>query len=498
MVREPVLQCNTVVVLQVRRLLFLSVFTSLLQHPAGPVYLKQEDGHTHREPRRAPGAQGRRGSRRGTARAAAAAPAQTAGCSGYRRFPARAAPTWAPGSAAFLAEAASLEHKAPIKRLDTKQGAHKHSLGMMGSGGTCIRCSPRESSGSLISTPRCIAADEPGAGGRVWPGRRAPRSSSPSPSASTFSRTHNLRPPGARGNPPLTLQTASRRRRPAGFLRSPRPTRQRVRPPPVTAGTWLSRGSSAALLLIHGPSRGFPAFILARRQNQTTLPKPAGERQQFPGGGQRQRVPPPGRERRPHPGSALHPSSPPPQNPSASLPPQRRDRRRGLGRHCFSDARDSHSPWENSPRSGQRPSVSRGRRQHPRGCCLAGRSRPREPRARHTRDSAALRGPRAPPCAGLRVFLHCFLKTERKFTDQNYCTFEDRRQWKTSSTDCSCRKEQEYFSATITFAPGFGWCPIRGGRPRVACSSRPTLDGNACAALQSGTEKAASALCGLP
>lgn len=37
------------------------------------------------------------------------------------------------------------------------------------------------------------------------------------------------------------------------------------------------RGSSAALLFIYGRSRGFPAFILARRQNQTPLPKPAGE-----------------------------------------------------------------------------------------------------------------------------------------------------------------------------------------------------------------------------
>lgn len=60
-----------------------------------------------------------------------------------------------------------------------------------------------------------------------------------------------------------------------------------------------------------------------------------------------------------------------------------------------------------------------------------------------------------------QVFPHCFLKTERKITDQNYCTFEDRcwpnrRQWKISSTDCSCQKEQEYFSATIIFVPVSG------------------------------------------
>lgn len=83
-----------------------------------------------------------------------------------------------------------------------------------------------------------------------------------------------------------------------------------------------------------------------------------------------------------------------------------------------------------------------------------------------------------------QVFPHCFLKTERKFTDPNYCAFEDRhwpgrRQWKTSSTDCSCRKEQGYFSAAIAF-----WRVLR--QCRHPCRGMPV--GAAAAAVGPGRE----------
>lgn len=159
-------------------------------------------------------------------------------------------------------------------------------------------------------TAYSLAADDPGAGGRVWPGRRARAPflaiALRKPPRPVRSRTAPA--PGAGGNPPQPLQT-------------PVCTGQAHGIPavPGTAGTRLWRGGGTALLFIHRPSRGFPAFTLARGRNQTPPPKPAGERQQFRGGGQRQTVPPPGwnagRPRglrrttlRPHPKTHLPPS----------------------------------------------------------------------------------------------------------------------------------------------------------------------------------------------
>lgn len=101
-----------------------------------------------------------------------------------------------------------------------------------------------------------------------------------------------------------------------------------------------------------------------------------------------------------------------------------------------------------------------------------------------------------------QVFPHCSLKTERKFTDQNYCTFEDRywpdrRQRKGSSAVCSCQKGQECSSAAINsiclhLFPFVLSLQRRcgsgqpGRRPPTAISSQPTLDGNASPACGAG------------
>ncbi|XP_016160560.1 PREDICTED: uncharacterized protein LOC107604335 [Ficedula albicollis] len=69
------------------------------------------------------------------------------------------------------------------------------------------------------------SADDPGAGGRAWPGRRAPRISSPSPSASLryhLSAHAQPPPPGAGGIPPRPyrpLPADSARRDSCGTVR---------------------------------------------------------------------------------------------------------------------------------------------------------------------------------------------------------------------------------------------------------------------------------------
>lgn len=190
----------------------------------------------------------------------------------------------------------------------------------MGSGRTCSPCSPREPSGSLISLPRTRSLPTTrvlavGFGQGDGPAHL----SSPSPSAS-------LRGLFAHAQPRLREQ--------GGNFPSPyRAQADGIPVVPGTAGTRLWRGSGTALLFIHRPSRGFPPFILARTRNQTPPPKPAGGRQQFRGGGHRQTVPPPGTPAAP--GVCATRLFAPTPKPICRLPPQRRDRLRGLDRHYF-------------------------------------------------------------------------------------------------------------------------------------------------------------------
>ncbi|XP_030825308.1 vegetative cell wall protein gp1-like [Camarhynchus parvulus] len=208
-------------------------------------------------------------------------------------------------------------------------------------------------------------------------------------------RTRTTSASGSMGQSPPDLKTTFRPLRPVGFLRSPRPTRQRVRLPAAQRAP----GCPGAV-----PSPPFHPQTVSRLPRIYSRTPAESDRAAEAGGqaaavyrrGQRQTLPPPGRERRPHPGPALHPSSPPPENPSASFP------RSAVTAGAASAGTAFRTPKTSIPLGKTAPDLASG----PRCPAAAGDTSelPRGPKrplhapgAAHARPrSAASRAPRAP------------------------------------------------------------------------------------------------------